>query len=124
MAATAGGVAIGSTVGHGISSLLFGGGGAAQEQQQPMQQQQQQQNQPSCAAQAKDFTMCLEKADLQSCSYYLEQLKAVSLRLISLSWDESLTLFVVPDHGQPILTNSPRNPFIGHTLPVIRLRFV
>jgi hypothetical protein len=24
-----------------------------------------------------DFTLCLEKADMQSCSYYLEQLKAV-----------------------------------------------
>jgi hypothetical protein len=38
MAATAGSVAIGSTIGHGLSNMLFGGGGQAAEQA-PAQQQ-------------------------------------------------------------------------------------
>ena len=100
MAATAGSVAVGSTIGHGLSSMLFGGGQAAPpvEQQAPPQQQQQNYQQGvSCEVQAKgiyifyilwrsytnvflsDFTKCLEKADMQSCSWYLEQLKAVCL---------------------------------------------
>lgn len=41
MAATAGSVAIGSTIGHGISSMLFGSSGA--ESQAPPQQAQQSQ---------------------------------------------------------------------------------
>ena len=43
MAATAGSVAVGSTIGHGISNMLFGGRGEpapAQEAQPPVQQQQ------------------------------------------------------------------------------------
>ncbi|KAJ6588961.1 hypothetical protein B0H19DRAFT_1014018 [Mycena capillaripes] len=73
MAATAGSVAIGSTIGHGLSNMLFGGGGQAAEQAPPAQQQQQT---VSCEIPAKDFTKCLEKADMPSCTYYLEQLKA------------------------------------------------
>ncbi|KAF5310715.1 hypothetical protein D9619_008150 [Psilocybe cf. subviscida] len=77
MAATAGSVAIGSTIGHGLSSMLFGGSShaapAPEAQAAPVQQQQTSAN---CAVQAKDFTACLEKADLPSCTYYLEQLKA------------------------------------------------
>ncbi|KAF7351242.1 hypothetical protein MSAN_01555700 [Mycena sanguinolenta] len=76
MAATAGSVAIGSTIGHGLSSMLFGGGGQAAEAPPAQQQQQQQAAGVSCEIPAKNFTMCLEKADMQSCSYYLEQLKA------------------------------------------------
>ncbi|KAK6981041.1 hypothetical protein R3P38DRAFT_3115567 [Favolaschia claudopus] len=77
MAATAGSVAIGSTIGHGLSSMLFGGGGnQAAEQEAPPAQQQQQRAGMSCEIPAKDFTMCLEKADMPSCTYYLEQLKA------------------------------------------------
>ena len=39
MAATAGGVAVGSVVGHGMSSMLFGGGGSsAQSEPAPAQQ--------------------------------------------------------------------------------------
>jgi hypothetical protein len=58
MAATAGSVAVGSTIGHGLSSMLFGGGGgqaAPVEQQQPVLQQQQQgyQQGVSCEVQAK-----------------------------------------------------------------------
>ncbi|KAJ6595882.1 hypothetical protein DFH09DRAFT_1244492 [Mycena vulgaris] len=74
MAATAGSVAIGSTIGHGLSNMLFGGGQAAE--QAPPAEQQQQRAGVSCELPAKDFTMCLEKADMQSCTYYLEQLKA------------------------------------------------
>jgi len=88
MAATAGSVAVGSTIGHGISSLLFGGSSARNEappppealaqqaQAVPVQQQTYQAQGISCEVQAKDFTKCLEKADLPSCSWYLEQLKA------------------------------------------------
>jgi len=78
MAATAGSVAIGSTIGHGLSSMLFGGSSSAQEAQAPppTAQQAQQQSSLSCEVQAKDFTKCLEKADLPSCTWYLEQLKA------------------------------------------------
>ena len=58
MAATAGSVAVGSTIGHGLSSMLFGGGGEAappveQQQQQPVQQQQGYQQGISCDVQAK-----------------------------------------------------------------------
>jgi hypothetical protein len=100
MAATAGSVAVGSTIGHGISSMLFGSSHAATaapEAQAPPVQQQHNQSTVSCEVQAKgqsgtlvwaleishmllfsDFTKCLEKADLPSCTWYLEQLKAVS----------------------------------------------
>ncbi|OAX32618.1 hypothetical protein K503DRAFT_701762 [Rhizopogon vinicolor AM-OR11-026] len=80
MAATAGSVAVGSTIGHGLSSMLFGSSShaAPAEPAAPVQQQQQayQTSSVSCEVQAKDFTKCLDKADMQSCSWYLEQLKA------------------------------------------------
>ncbi|KAJ2994152.1 hypothetical protein NUW54_g7602 [Trametes sanguinea] len=41
----------------------------------PVQHQQQAQG-INCEVQAKEFTKCLEHADLPSCSWYLEQLKA------------------------------------------------
>ena len=80
MAATAGSVAVGSTIGHGLSSMLFGGGSshaapAAEAPAAPVQHQQQSSG-LSCEVQAKEFTKCLEKADLPSCTWYLEQLKA------------------------------------------------
>ncbi|KAF8474484.1 hypothetical protein DFH94DRAFT_762676 [Russula ochroleuca] len=66
-------------VGHGISSMLFG----SRSESAPVEQQQQataQQNTSSfasnCEIQAKEFSKCIEKADLNSCSWYLEQLKA------------------------------------------------
>lgn len=61
MAATAGSVAVGSTIGHGLSSMLFGGGGhaaapeAAQPQSTPVQQQQ---SGISCEVQAKGTLLC------------------------------------------------------------------
>jgi hypothetical protein len=55
MAATAGSVAIGSTIGHGLSSMLFGGSSStpAEAQAPPAQQQQQYQSGASCEVQAK-----------------------------------------------------------------------
>ncbi|KAG6379988.1 hypothetical protein JVT61DRAFT_10562 [Boletus reticuloceps] len=78
MAATVGSVAAGSVVGHGISHMLFGGSNSATtaEPAAAPVQHQSFQSAPACDVQAKDFTRCLDKADLQSCSYYLEQLKA------------------------------------------------
>ncbi|OCH89355.1 hypothetical protein OBBRIDRAFT_813225 [Obba rivulosa] len=79
MAATAGSVAVGSTIGHGISHMLFGGSSstpAAPEAPAAPAPQQSFQQGVSCEVQAKDFTKCLEKADLPSCTWYLEQLKA------------------------------------------------
>ncbi|KAI0631234.1 hypothetical protein C8Q77DRAFT_1132192 [Trametes polyzona] len=78
MAATAGSVAVGSTIGHGISNMLFGGSSstpaAPEAPAAPVQQQHAQGL--SCEVQAKEFTKCLETADLPSCTWYLEQLKA------------------------------------------------
>ncbi|GAA6002199.1 Mix17p [Rhodotorula paludigena] len=86
MASTAAGVAVGSTVGHGLSSMLFGGGGSSHQQEvaapnQPVEQQTYQQATMggACEVQAKDFVSCLNATgnDAQNaCSYYLEQLKA------------------------------------------------
>ncbi|KAF7325764.1 Chch domain protein [Mycena kentingensis (nom. inval.)] len=74
MASTAASVAVGSTIGHGLSNMLFGGQAAApvaeQTQAAPTQ------GVMNCQKSAEDFTLCLEKADLNSCSYFLEQLKA------------------------------------------------
>ncbi|KIY70713.1 hypothetical protein CYLTODRAFT_370608, partial [Cylindrobasidium torrendii FP15055 ss-10] len=83
MAATAGSVAVGSTIGHGISHMLFGGSSstpaadaAAPAVPQGVAPATQQSSGISCDVQAKDFTLCLEKADMPSCTWYLEQLKA------------------------------------------------
>lgn len=117
MASTAAGVAVGSTVGHGLSNMLFGGSSSApaEAQQAPPQAydqgahaSQQQNIGASCEQQSKDFIKCLESSrfpiailsrpslriqmltifhlllllplatanDMNSCSYYLEQLKA------------------------------------------------
>ncbi|PWN51614.1 hypothetical protein IE53DRAFT_386020 [Violaceomyces palustris] len=91
MASTAAGVAVGSTVGHGLSNLLFGGSSSSSAEPAstpapaPPQSYDQQQassysNQGvgvNCETQSKDFIKCLESTnDMQSCSYYLEQLKA------------------------------------------------
>ena len=62
MAATAGSVAVGSTIGHGLSSMLFGGGGGqaappVEQQAPPQQQQQSYQQGVSCEVQAKGICM-------------------------------------------------------------------
>ncbi|KAG9048854.1 hypothetical protein FS837_011860 [Tulasnella sp. UAMH 9824] len=79
MAATAGSVAVGSTIGHGLSNMLFGGGGhapAPAAEAAPPAQAQQMSYARSCDFQAKEFTKCMETADINSCNWYLEQLKA------------------------------------------------
>ncbi|TXT13616.1 hypothetical protein VHUM_00983 [Vanrija humicola] len=80
-ASTMGGAVAGSVVGHGISNMLFGGSRPAEQAPPPAEYAQQQQQQAagaSCDIQAKDFTKCLEatNGDMNSCSYYLEALKA------------------------------------------------
>ncbi|KAJ1933423.1 hypothetical protein GGF37_006733 [Kickxella alabastrina] len=88
MAATAGGVAVGSAVGHTMANAvggLFGGSSdaaaaqpaAAPVQQSAYDQQQQSQFARSCDADAKAFTRCLESTgnDMSSCQYYLDMLK-------------------------------------------------
>jgi coiled-coil-helix-coiled-coil-helix domain-containing protein 2 len=128
MAATAGSVAVGSTIGHGLSSMLFGGGSshaapAAEAAPVPVQQHQQSGG-LSCEVQAKgkllarstrqhsallthlrlsDFTKCLEKADLPSCTWYLEQLKAVRPLRDSSSCSAPNRCFVVPSCRRPLL---------------------
>ncbi|EJD51274.1 hypothetical protein AURDEDRAFT_149894 [Auricularia subglabra TFB-10046 SS5] len=76
MAATAGSVAVGSTIGHGISNMLFGGRSDAAAPAEPVQQQQMQQVNAACDFQVKEFTKCLETNDVNGCNWYLEQLKA------------------------------------------------
>ena len=63
--------------------MLFGGrseAAPAEQQQQAVPQQNTSSFASNCEVQAKEFSKCIEKADLQSCSWYLEQLKAVSFR--------------------------------------------
>ncbi|KAG0128462.1 hypothetical protein HOY82DRAFT_611659 [Tuber indicum] len=87
MASTAAGVAVGSTVGHmvgaGISGLF--GGSSAPEQPaaaEPVKSESASSgtwaSAPSCEADAMNFTKCLDEnqGNMQSCSWYLDQLKA------------------------------------------------
>lgn len=76
MAATAGSVAVGSTIGHGLSSMLFGGGGnqaAPVQEQAPVQAQRSEFAGASCEGQAKgtfhairDFGSVLKKSRLKN----------------------------------------------------------
>merc|ERR1719158_2059390 len=95
MAATAGGVAVGSVVGHGMSSMLFGGGSSsssepapAQAQQPPPAPQQQYYNDPyqqpmaqqqqqgeTCAWEMKQFVQCAQsQSDLSLCEGFNQAL--------------------------------------------------
>merc|ERR1719376_601052 len=95
MAATAGGVAIGSAVGHVACSAITGmmsGGGSNQPQQDQYQQQpqaysqqqyppqqyapQQQEPQGACAWEIKSFIQCAQtQSDLSLCDGFNEALK-------------------------------------------------
>merc|ERR1739841_454958 len=77
IAQTAAGVAVGSTVGHGLSSMLFGGSSAPQQVEAPATNAASMEA-PACSIQAKDFTQCLNASgnDFNACSFYLDQLKA------------------------------------------------
>ncbi|GMM48151.1 Mix17 protein [Pichia kluyveri] len=86
MATTAAGVAVGSAVGHtlgaGLTSIFSGSSSdaPAQQQQVPIQQSQglANENNNACAADARNFTRCLEDSNgnYQACDFYLQQLKA------------------------------------------------
>jgi hypothetical protein len=77
MAATASSVAVGSTLGHGLSSMLFGGREAPAEQQQqqapPMQQYQAQNSGLSCDFQAKGESQVRFEGVLGRLMYVCEQ---------------------------------------------------
>merc|ERR1719210_2127035 len=88
MAATAGGVAVGSAVGHVVGSALTGGMGGGgghvdQQQQQPVYQQQQAYPQPqpqepqgACAWEIKSFIQCAQQqSDLSLCEGFNEALR-------------------------------------------------
>ncbi|OZC05311.1 CHCH domain protein [Onchocerca flexuosa] len=80
MAATAGGVAIGSAVGHAVGNMLTGGSGhgnqdvIAMPEKQEMQQQQQYRN--PCEFEWKQFVECTEaQNDLSLCQSFNEIFK-------------------------------------------------
>merc|ERR1711909_229466 len=95
MAATAGGVAIGSVAGSAITGMMSGGGSSSepqQQQQQPPPQQYNQQQQPyggptggyqqqqqqeggACAWEVKQFVQCAQnQSDLSLCEGFNEAL--------------------------------------------------
>ena len=88
MAATAGGVAIGSVVGHAVTGMMSGGSGAPapaeqqyapapqQYQQPPQQQYQQQPQQEACAWEVKQFVQCAQsQSDISLCEGFNQALK-------------------------------------------------
>ena len=90
MAATAGGVAIGSAVGHVVGNMLTGGGGggggeaqqaAPQQQQQPVQQQQPNNQQDPCQFEFKNFMDCSQQqSNLEMCQGFADALKECRTR--------------------------------------------
>ncbi|OBT56297.1 hypothetical protein VE04_02059 [Pseudogymnoascus sp. 24MN13] len=79
------GVAVGSSIGHAIGGFFGGGSSAApaEAEQSQMTQSQGSAEQSnwgarSCEVDAKQFTKCLDEnqGNMQTCSWYLEQLKA------------------------------------------------
>ena len=86
IASTAAGVAVGSTVGHGLSNLFFGGSSSSAaepaQQSNDFAQQHQQVNTSSasgaCATDVTNFRKCMDEnqGSLTICGWYLDQLKA------------------------------------------------
>ncbi|KAJ2263525.1 hypothetical protein GGI01_000690, partial [Coemansia sp. RSA 376] len=93
MAATAGGVAVGSAIGHTVGAAvtgMFSGGGSSdssaqqQQQQAPLQSsaydqpmQHQQQTNAACDADIRSYISCLDSTnqDTATCKYYLDRFK-------------------------------------------------
>ncbi|XP_078599367.1 putative coiled-coil-helix-coiled-coil-helix domain-containing protein CHCHD2P9, mitochondrial [Branchiostoma floridae x Branchiostoma japonicum] len=86
MAATAGGVAIGSVIGHAVTGAFSGGGGSSQSQpdvtyqEQPAQQQQQQQpnqqQQQPCGWEIQQFLQCAQsQSDISLCEGFNEAIR-------------------------------------------------
>ncbi|KAJ2341410.1 hypothetical protein GGH91_003868 [Coemansia sp. RSA 2671] len=103
MAATAGGVAVGSAIGHTVGAAvtgLFSGGNSessAQQQQQQQQQvplqssaygqpMQQQQANPACDADIRAYISCLDSTnqDAATCKYYLDRFKMCQANIVSM----------------------------------------
>ncbi|KAI9007759.1 hypothetical protein DFJ74DRAFT_689029 [Hyaloraphidium curvatum] len=86
MASTAAGVAVGHTIGHGLSNALFGGSSHHAVEAAPVQAQ----AAPAqgfavdpCAADNQRFVECLQKSsnDISACQVYLDLLKQCSARV-------------------------------------------
>ncbi|KAI9637826.1 uncharacterized protein MKK02DRAFT_31385 [Dioszegia hungarica] len=82
-ASTMGGAVAGSVIGHGISSMIFGSGRPVDQSRADVPPpaeyaQAARAESGGCDIPAKDFTKCMASTndDFQSCSYYLEALKA------------------------------------------------
>jgi hypothetical protein len=109
------GVAIGSSIFHGVGSLFGGGSSAATEQQQnPVAAQgDQAQAQNSwgargCEVDARQFTKCLDEhqGNMQICGWYLDQLvsnKYALFTTIQATANRVLILEGMPICSKPIL---------------------
>lgn len=86
MASTAAGVAVGSSIGHGIAGMFGGYGG------QPVEQAEQQAPATAdyspapvrgCEGDAKAFGSCMTEfnGDMNACGWYLEQFRACTQRM-------------------------------------------
>ncbi|KAF8331514.1 uncharacterized protein EI90DRAFT_3058143 [Cantharellus anzutake] len=78
MAATAGSVAVGSTIGHGLSNMLFGGSShppAPVAEAPPAPQNYQTSPLAVMFKLGVNFTRCLETNDASQCGWFLEKLK-------------------------------------------------
>ena len=78
MAATAGGVAVGSVVGHGISHALFGSSNSetVSQNSQPNHEQPMQQQQPQvCGWELQQFLNCAQNHDISLCEGFNDALK-------------------------------------------------
>jgi hypothetical protein len=90
MAATAGGVAIGSAVGHAVGNMFTGGGGGgeAPAQQAPpapeqVPQQQSYQQQQPCEFELRQFLECSQnQSDLTLCDGFNQALKDCRARYV------------------------------------------
>ena len=100
--------------------MLFGGrseSAPVEQQHQAASQQNTSSFAPNCEMKAKEFSNCLEKADLPSCTWYLEQLKAVSFHfVVHVLVLSVIFVFAVPGSRLPILIRSvPRLSIFAET---------